>query len=93
MLIQYWRSFDELERFAREPSDPHLRAWQRFNKAVGKDGIVGSWHETYTVDPDQFECVYGNMPLFGLGAAMEHMEAVGRRETARLRLSANGELS
>jgi len=26
---------------------------------------------------------------FGLGAALEHVEAVGRRETARLRLSAN----
>jgi Monooxygenase af470-like len=89
VLIQYWHSFDELEKFAREPSDPHLRAWQRFNQAVGKDGIVGIWHETYTVDPDQFECVYGNMPLFGLGAAIEHVEAMGRRETARLRLSAN----
>ncbi len=89
VILQYWRSFDELEKFAREPSDPHLGAWQRFNRAVGKDGIVGIWHETYTVDPNQYECVYGNMPLFGLGAATEHVEAVGRRETARLRLSAN----
>jgi hypothetical protein len=48
---------------------------------------VGIWHETYTVNPDQFESVYGNMPRFGLGAAMEHVEAIGRRETARLRLS------
>ena len=89
VILQYWRSFDELEKFAREPSDPHLGAWQRFNRAVGKDGVVGIWHETYTVDPNQYECVYGNMPLFGLGAATEHVEAVGRRETARLRLSAN----
>ena len=89
MIIQYWRSFDELKKFAREPSDPHLGAWQRFNRAVGKDGIVGIWHETYTVDPNQYECIYGNMPLFGLGAATEHVEAVGRRETASLRLSAN----
>jgi hypothetical protein len=29
------------------------------------------------------------MPLFGLGAAMEHVEAVGRRQTARRRLGAN----
>ena len=89
VIIQYWRSFDELEKFAREPSDPHLGAWRMFNQAVGKDGSVGIWHETYKVDPNQFECVYGNMPLFGLGAATEHVEAVGQRETARLRLSAN----
>jgi hypothetical protein len=89
VLIQYWRSFEELENFARNPSDPHLEAWKKFNKAVGADGSVGIWHETYMVEPDCYECVYSNMPAFGLGAAMEHVEAVGRRETARLRLSAN----
>jgi hypothetical protein len=89
VLIQYWRSFEDLENFARNPSDPHLEAWKKFNKAVGADGSVGIWHETYKVEPNSYECVYGNMPAFGLGAAMEHVEAVGRRETARLRLSAN----
>ncbi|HEX2997539.1 MAG TPA: DUF4188 domain-containing protein [Anaerolineales bacterium] len=89
VLIQYWRSFEDLERFARHPSDPHLEAWKRFNQAVGADGSVGIWHETYMVNANQFECVYGNMPKFGLGAAMEHVEAIGNRETARLRLSAN----
>lgn len=89
VLIQYWRSFEALEKFAREPSDPHLGAWKAFNQAVGSDGVVGIWHETYVVGPGQYECVYGNMPAFGLGAAMEHVPAAGRRETARLRLSAD----
>ena len=94
-LVQYWRSFEDLERFARNPSDPHLGAWKKFNQAVGADGSVGIWHETYTVNPDQFESVYGNMPRFGLAAAMDHVEAVGRRYTARKRLEANktGELT
>jgi hypothetical protein len=35
MLLQYWRSFDDLDRFARSPADPHLEAWDRFNRAVG----------------------------------------------------------
>jgi Monooxygenase af470-like len=52
---------------------------------------VGIWHETYLVEPNQFEVFYGNMPKFGLGAATEHVEAVGRRETAGLRLSAKQE--
>ena len=91
VTIQYWRSFEELEQFARNPSEPHLEAWKKFNQAVGTDGIVGIWHETYVIDPNRFEVFYGNMPKFGLGAATEHVEAVGRRETARLRLSAKQE--
>jgi hypothetical protein len=89
VLIQYWRSFEDLERFARQPSDPHLKAWKKFNQAIGADGSVGIWHETYRVNPDQCESVYGNMPQFGLAAATEHVQAVGRRETARKRLDAN----
>jgi fumigallin biosynthesis monooxygenase-like protein len=89
VLVQYWRSFDELENFACHPSEPHLEVWKRFNRAVGSDGSVGIWHETYMVELDHYECIYGNMPKFGLGAAMNHTEAIGRRETARLRLHAN----
>jgi hypothetical protein len=89
ILIQYWRSFEDLEKFARNPSDPHLRSWKKYNQAVGTEGSVGVWHETYTVDPDQFECIYSNMPRFGLATATEHVPAVGRRETARLRLGVN----
>lgn len=87
-LLQYWRSFEDLERFARQPSDPHIGPWKRFNQAVGTNGIVGIWHETYLVEPGQFESVYGNMPKFGLGAALEHVQATGDRQTARMRLNA-----
>lgn len=86
MIVQYWRSTDDLERFAREPSEPHLEAWKRFNKAVGKDGTVGIWHETYVIHPGQHEAVYGNMPRFGLAAATAHTPVSSRRETARQRL-------
>jgi len=86
MTLQYWRSFEDLDRFARSPSEPHLEAWRRFNSSVGRDGTVGIFHETYLVADGQYECVYGNMPRFGLAAAAEHVPAVGNRETARLRL-------
>lgn len=82
-VVQYWRSFEDLERFAHNPSDPHLPAWQRFNRAVGGDGSVGIWHETYLVPARQYEAVYGNMPVFGLAAATKHVPVGGRRETAR----------
>lgn len=86
LQLQYWRSFEDLEHFARNPSDTHLEAWKKFNQAIGSDGTVGIWHETYMIDPNQYETVYGNMPRFGLGGVMEHVEAIGRRHTARKRL-------
>jgi hypothetical protein len=86
-VIQYWRSFEHLERFARAPSDPHLEAWRRFNKKVGGNGAVGIWHETYRVDAKAYECIYGNMPRFGLASAGQHLPAVGRLSTAKGRLT------
>jgi hypothetical protein len=89
LLIQYWRSFEDLERFARDPGDPHLKAWHRFNRGIGSDGSVGIWHETYLVEPGQFETMYGNMPRFGLARALDHVPATGRRDSARGRLQAD----
>ena len=85
--VQYWRSFEDLERFSRSTDDPHWSAWRRFSRAVGyKDGSVGIWHETYVVEPGHYEALYGNMPLLGLAAATKQVPASGRRETARRRL-------
>jgi Domain of unknown function (DUF4188) len=85
-LVQYWQSFEQLERFARDPSLTHLDAWKRFNKAVGADGSVGIWHESYVVQTGQYECVYANMPRMGLACAGKHLPVVGARETAKGRL-------
>jgi len=85
-LVQYWRSFEDLERFARDPEDPHMPAWQRFNREARKGGAVGIWHETYLVEPGGYEAIHANMPEFGLAKATEREPAVGGRETARRRL-------
>jgi hypothetical protein len=92
LLLSYWRSFEDLERFARSPSEPHLAAWQKFNRAVGSDGNVGIWHETYLIQPGQYEAIYGNMPAFGLAAATNHVPIAGKSETARRRLGGEVEL-
>lgn len=86
-LIQYWRSTEDLERFARSPGGPHLKAWKRFSCAVGGDGSVGIWHETYRVGPGGYEAIYANMPRFGLAAAAAHAPVGKRGETARERLA------
>jgi hypothetical protein len=69
LTVQYWRSFDDLERFAKDESDPHLQAWRNYWKRVGQSGRAGIWHETYLVRAGEYEAVYGNMPSFGLGKA------------------------
>lgn len=91
LTVQYWRSFEDLEKFARDKDDPHLASWRKFNKTIGSDGSVGIFHETYLVDAGKYEAVYGNMPVFGLAAATKHVPAVGKRETARRRLGGESE--
>lgn len=90
-LVQYWRSFEHLERFARDPGQQHLNAWRRFNQAIGGDGSVGIWHETYLVQADQYESIYANMPRKGLALAGQHLPATGAKETAKRRLGMAGE--
>ncbi len=91
LMVQYWRSFEDLEGFARHPDDPHLAAWQQFNKAVGTDGTVGIWHETYQVRAGEYETFYGNMPRFGLANAFAHVPVGRHTSSARKRMSRESE--
>ncbi|MFC4786869.1 DUF4188 domain-containing protein [Nocardioides sp. MAHUQ-72] len=69
MNVQYWRSFEDLERFARDEDAPHVPAWRNYWRRVGKDPRSGIWHETFLVRAGEYEAVYGNMPPHGLGKA------------------------
>jgi hypothetical protein len=89
LLVQYWRSIEHLEAFARDTTLPHHPAWRAFYQNVGDGGDVGIWHETYAVRDGAYEVLYGNMPRFGLANAGEYvpLEQVGR--TAAQRRAAN----
>jgi Domain of unknown function (DUF4188) len=89
MGIQYWRSFEHLEAYAKSDDATHLPAWRAFNKAVGSGGDVGIWHETYRIAPGQYEAIYNNMPAYGLGRAGTLVDAVQHRKEARERMRAN----
>lgn len=89
VLIQYWRSFDHLDRFARDPEATHFPAWKKFYQLVRKNGEVGIWHETYLVKAGNYETIYNNMPEFGLGKASKLIPASGKHETARGRITAS----
>lgn len=91
MVLQYWRSFEQLHAYAHAKDLEHLPAWADFNRKVGNNGSVGIFHETYIVKAGGFECVYANMPKFGLGSAGKMVPAVGRRQTAKARLGQQDE--
>jgi hypothetical protein len=84
VVVQYWRSFEHLERYAREPDAEHLPAWRRFNRLVRGSGDVGIWHETYRVRAGEYETIYGNMPRIGLASVGEH-RPLGSTSTAAIR--------
>jgi hypothetical protein len=86
ILVQYWRSIDQLLAYARNKETEHLPAWRAFNRSVGTDGSVGIWHETYIASPGSYENIYVNMPPFGLGKAGTVYAATGGKQTAASRL-------
>ena len=86
MMTQYWRSFDQLVGYAQSRVAAHLPAWRAFNQRIGNDGTVGIWHETYQVSEGRSECVYVNMPRFGLARAGSHEQAIGHLNDARSRM-------
>jgi hypothetical protein len=84
VTVQYWRSFEALEAYARDQAGAHWPAWGAFNKRMrGARGDVGIWHETYFVPAGAYEAIYSGMPRHGLGTAGTLVPATGRRETAR----------
>ncbi len=90
IMVQYWRSIEQLLAYAKNKNAQHLPAWKAFNQAVGTNGDVGIWHETYRIAPDAYENIYVNMPAFGLGKAGELHGATGRRHGADGRLGRSG---
>jgi hypothetical protein len=93
LMVQYWRSFEHLERYARARDRQHWPAWVAFNKRIkDRRGDVGIWHETYQVRAGDYEAIYTGMPPFGLSGAqgverLVFAPGLAGRSTARDRLS------
>src|SRR5438046_8062862 len=88
VMVQYWRSFEDLEAYARANDQSHWPAWVAFNKRVGRSrGDVGIWHETYRVAAGQYEAIYSGMPAIGLGKVGKSVPISGGRDSARERIT------
>jgi fumigallin biosynthesis monooxygenase-like protein len=86
VIVQYWRSFEDLERFARSTEDRHSKVWRDwYAKAQHKNSSVGIWHETYKVRAGDYEAVYQNMPPIGLAKAGRSALVGAKAASARQR--------
>lgn len=93
VIAQYWRSFEQLEAYARSQEASHWPAWVAFNKRIrGARGDVGIWHETYRIRAGEYECVYSGMPPFGLASAAE-LVPIGREAQSAARDRLAGKLT
>ena len=91
MIVQYWRSFEHLEAYARSHDHSHWPAWVAFNKRMRESrDDVGIWHETYVIRAGQYEAIYSGMPTWGLGSVGALVPASGRKEFARGRVGKDG---
>lgn len=89
-FVQYWRSFEQLEAYARDPDAKHLPAWARFNRTIRGTDAVGVYHETYRVRAGEHEAMYVDLPRMGLAAAASHVP-VGSSSTAAVRIGDRAE--
>lgn len=86
-LVQYWRSAEDVYRYANDRDAAHRPAWSAFHRRARRSpGSVGVWHETYRVAAA--ESVYVDMPPTGLAAATAIRPVSGRLDRARDRLGA-----
>lgn len=80
-IRQYWRDFDSLERFTRDPI--HSGWWREFLR--DRHGC-GFWHETYSASRG-IEAIYVDMPeRVGLGSFAPIRHPVGPFLSSRERL-------
>ena len=90
-VVQYWRSTEDIYRYAGAPAHAHRPAWAAFNtRARTAAGAVGIWHETYAVPAGGHESVYVGCPPMGLAVATSSVPAGANGSRARLRRSDAG---
>ena len=89
--VQYWRSFDHLEAYARSAGHAQWPARTAFNRQVrANSGDVGIWHDAYLVPAGEYETLYRSVPRMGLARAGQHLPIADHLDTPRQRLRAGG---
>jgi hypothetical protein len=83
-VLQYWRSFDDLDSWSRRP--PHSEWWRSAVERMRVKKDFGIYHETFLVRPSDVESIYLDCDPVGLAAFGTLDEPVGPLTTSRGRL-------
>lgn len=86
LVVQYWRDFASLDRWARSADDLHLPAWKAFNRAARRSDAAGVFHETFAIGARGSETVYVDMPVMGMALATRHVPIARRGQAAAHRI-------
>jgi hypothetical protein len=86
IIVSYWRTAQDIQRFAADPDAPHAVPWREFMKNLAGSGDVGVWHETYLVPAENYEGIYSDMPRFGMALVGEHVPVGRGSQTWRQRM-------
>jgi hypothetical protein len=84
--VQYWRSQEQLNAYARNRMGIHFPAMLWTSKLMKVSANIGFWHESFNVRHGYYEAIYVNCPQMLLGKASSVVKAVGSKRTARGRL-------
>jgi hypothetical protein len=58
MIVQYWRSIEQLNAYARSQTNTHYSPWKKLFMMGKESTDVSFWHETFQVKAGQYECIY-----------------------------------
>ncbi|MDB5350762.1 MAG: hypothetical protein JWN86_2009 [Planctomycetota bacterium] len=83
-VLQYWRSFDDLEQWVRRP--PHSEWWRQATERGRTKRDIGVYHEVFLVPRTAIESIYLDCSPVGLSAFGTLGEPVGSLTTSRDRL-------
>lgn len=74
MMVQYWRSYEALQKWTHTRMGIHMKTMLEYGKKDRFEGINGIWHETYKVRDGEYESIYAHMPPIGLALATQAVE-------------------
>ena len=87
LFLMYWRSYEHMHDWSLNKKATHIHGWKVLNQIMKDDpDMIGFWHESYIVQPYQYESFYRNVPSVGLGKAGQLNPLQGRMTTGAARL-------
>ena len=82
--VQYWKSLDALNAYARSASNLHASAWGKLMRKLRKCSDYAIWHEAFEVKAGHYDAIFVNCPpmLLGNCHGVKLMPCTGKYKSA-----------